>query len=135
VCGLLASSTAFGQAKSTAPPQNSPPAVQVPDDEQMPEDDDSVRPETFPLNPLESDRNIRVGNFYWHRGKYRAALERYERAAKYNPSSAEAFFKVGEAEEKLKNKDAARAAFQRVIQVAPDSKMAHDAKKKLGQKG
>jgi tetratricopeptide (TPR) repeat protein len=134
LCGLLAASTVFAQVKSTAPQQNPPTAVQVPDDEQMPEDDDSVRPETFPLNPLESDRNIRVGNFYWHRGKYRAALERYERATKYNPSSAEAFFKVGEAEEKLKNKDAARAAFQRVIQVAPDSKMAHDAKKKLGQK-
>jgi tetratricopeptide (TPR) repeat protein len=134
LCGLLAISPGFSQQKPTVPAQNPPSEVQVPDDEQMPEDDESVKPETFPLNPLESDRNIRVGNYYWHKGNYRAALQRYERATKYNPSSAEAFFKVGEAEEKLKNKDAARAAFQRVIQVAPDSKIAHDAKKKLGQK-
>ena len=100
----------------------------------MPEDDESVKPETFPLNPLESERNIKVGNYYWHKRNYRAALQRYERATKYNPSSAEAFFKVGEAEEKLKNKDAAKAAFQRVIQVAPDSKTALEAKKKLSEK-
>jgi tetratricopeptide (TPR) repeat protein len=134
LCGLLAISPVFSRQKPTAPEQKPPPEVQVPDDEQMPEDDDSVKPETFPLNPLESDRNIKVGNYYWHKGNYRAALQRYERATKYNPSSAEAFFKVGEAEEKLKNKEGARAAFQRVIQVAPDSKMAHDAKKKLGLK-
>lgn len=86
------------------------------------------------LNPLESDRNIRVGNYYWHKANYRAALGRYERATRYNPSSAEAFFKVGEAEEKLKNRDAARAAFEKVMKLAPDSKLAHDAKKKLESK-
>ena len=65
---------------------------------------------------------------------FRAALGRYEDATRYNPSSAEAFFKVAEAEEKLKNKDAARVAFQKVIQIAPDSKLAQEAKKKLGNK-
>ena len=104
------------------------------DDDQLPEEDESLAPEKFPLNPLESDRNIRVGNYYWHKGKYQAALQRYERAAKYNPSSAEAFFKVGEAEEKLKRTNEAKAAFTRVIQIDPNSKIAHDAKKKLGQK-
>jgi tetratricopeptide (TPR) repeat protein len=134
LCGALAITALFGQEKGSPATQKPAEEVQVPDDSQMPEDDESVKPETFPLNPLESDRNVRVGNYYWHKGNYRAALQRYERATKYNPSSPEAFYKVGEAEEKLKNKDAARAAFRRVIQVAPDSKMAHDAKKKLGQK-
>jgi tetratricopeptide (TPR) repeat protein len=141
LCGLLPSSSFFAQTKpSTAPQTQSQPAqaptAQPPaEDEQMPpEEDESVAPETFPLDPLESDRNIKVGNYYWHKGNYRAALQRYERATKYNPSSADAFFKVGEAEEKLKHKDAARAAFQRVIQISPDSKAAHEAKKKLGEK-
>ncbi len=65
---------------------------------------------------------------------FRAALGRYEDATRYNPSSAEAFLKVAEAEEKLKNKDAARTALQKVIQLAPDSKQAQEAKKKLGSK-
>lgn len=134
---LLSSPSFSGQTKSpAAPPTQSQPAQQPPaEDEQMPpEEDESVAPETFPLNPLESDRNIKVGNYYWHKGNYRAALQRYERATRYNPSSADAFFKVGEAEEKLKNKDAANAAFKRVIQISPDSKTAHEARKKLGQK-
>jgi tetratricopeptide (TPR) repeat protein len=141
LCGLLSSVSLFAQAKDTAARQNQQQPAQAPasqppaEDEQMPpEEDESVAPETFPLDPLESERNIKVGNYYWHKGNYRAALQRYERAAKYNPSSADAFFKVGEAEEKLKNKQAAKAAFQRVIQISPDSKTAHEAKKKLGQK-
>jgi tetratricopeptide (TPR) repeat protein len=115
-------------------PPNSSQTSQVPDEENPPEEDESIAPEKFVLNPLESERNIKVGNYYWHRGKYRAALSRYERATKYNPSSAEAFFKLGEAEEKLKNKDAARLAFQKVVQIAPDSKLANEAKKKVNGK-
>ena len=65
---------------------------------------------------------------------FRAALGRYEDATKYNPASQEAFFKIGEAEEKLKNKEAARVAFQKVVQLSPDSKLAQEAKKKLGNK-
>lgn len=100
----------------------------------MPEEDESVAPEKYVLNPLESDRNIRVGNYYWHKGKFRAALGRYERATKYNPNSAEAFFKVAEAEDKLKNNDAAKIAYQKVVTLAPDSKLGHEAKKKLNTK-
>jgi tetratricopeptide (TPR) repeat protein len=115
--------------------QKQPPVVQQPADEaNPPEEDESVAPRKYPLNPLESDRNIKIGNFYWKKGDYRGALSRYEDATRYNPSSAEAFFKVAEAEEKLKNKDAAKLAFQKVIQLAPDSKLAEEAKKKLGSK-
>ncbi len=77
---------------------------------------------------------MKVGNFYFNKKDYRGALGRYERATKFNPSSAEAFFRVGEAEEKLKNKDAARLAFQKVLNLAPDSKLAHEAKRKLANK-
>ena len=123
-------------SKTTQAPATKAPTEQnIPDEAMPPEEDESVAPEKFSLDPLESDRNIKVGNYYWHKGKYRAALGRYERATKYNPSSAEAFFKVGETEEKLKNKDAAKIAFQRVIQIAPDSKLAQEARKKLAGKG
>ncbi len=64
-----------------------------------------------------------------------AAAQRYERATKYNPNSPEAFFKLGEAEEKLKHKDVARSCFQKVMQLAPDTKLAAEAKRKMGNKG
>jgi tetratricopeptide (TPR) repeat protein len=99
------------------------------------EEDESVAPRKYTLDPLESDRNIKVGNFYWSKRDYRAALSRYEEATRYNPSSPEAFFKVGEAQEKLKHPDAAKTAFQKVIQIAPETKLAQEAKKKLSRKG
>jgi tetratricopeptide (TPR) repeat protein len=116
------------------PPANQSTTTQSNDEENPPEEDESVAPEKYVLNPLESERNIRVGNYYWHKGKYRAAAGRYSRATKYNPNSPEAFFKLGEAEAKLKNAEGARQAFQKVMALAPDSKLASEAKKKLGSK-
>lgn len=106
-----------------------------PDEALPPEEDESVKPKIYPFDPLEAERNIRVGNFYMRQRKpngYRAAAGRFEDATKYNPNSAEAYFKLGEAEEKLKNMPRSRAAFTKVIQMAPDSKLAKEAKKKLG---
>jgi hypothetical protein len=40
---------------------------------------------------------------------------------------------MGEAEEKLKNKGKAKIAFERVVQIEPDSKLDHEAKKKLSK--
>jgi tetratricopeptide (TPR) repeat protein len=133
---LAARQSPPANAQQTATPaaQQAPQAQEVPDESTLPEDDETRAPRKYVLNPLESERNVKVGNYYWHKGKYRAALERYEDATRFNPSSAEAFYKVGEAEEKLKNADAARLAFQKVIDLAPDSKLAHDAKKKLESK-
>lgn len=102
-------------------------------EEEPPEEDESRIPEKFVLNPLESERNVRVGNYYWNKKNYRAAAGRYDRATRYNPSSAEAFYKLGEAQQKLKNADAARSAFQKVVQLAPESKLGHEAKKRLGK--
>jgi tetratricopeptide (TPR) repeat protein len=110
-----------------------PTTQQPPDETNPPEEDASVAPKVYTFDPLEAQRCIGIGNFYMHKGSkgYRAALGRYEDATKYDPNSAEAFFKVGEVEEKLNNKDAAKIAFQKVVKLAPDSKFAKDAKKKL----
>jgi len=146
---LMLHSGALAQSKSDSAPQNrdttaaqqnaNPPATQQPAEEDNPPEEDAlVAPKVYPFDPLESDRNIRVGNFYMRqrtaRG-YRAAAGRFEDATKYNPNSAEAFFRLGEAQEKLKNRDAAKAAFEKVVQLAPDSKLGKEAKQKLHGKG
>jgi tetratricopeptide (TPR) repeat protein len=120
------------QNNSTQPP----PAVTKGDSDtdDLPEEDESLKPRVYPFNPLEAERDIKVGNFYMHKGDhsgYVAAVGRYQDATKYNPTSAEAFFRLGEAEEKLKHAGKAKAAFQRVLTIAPDTKLARDAKKKL----
>ncbi len=138
--GLFGGNPAQPQSQTAAPaqqPQAAPKSQQPPDESNPPEEDESIAPTTYAFDPVQSRRSIKVGDFYMHQGTaryYRAALGRYEDATKYNPSSAEAFFKVAEAEEKLNNKDAARIALRRVIQLAPDSKLAQEAKKKLSSK-
>jgi tetratricopeptide (TPR) repeat protein len=138
---LLAISSTLGQtaqkqqqpAKPTST-QPTPTQPQPPDETNPPEEDASVAPKTYAFDPLEAQRCINIGNFYFKKGTkgYRAALGRYEDATKYDPNSAEAFLKVGEVEEKLNNKGAAKIAFERTIKLAPDSKFAKEAHKKLG---
>jgi len=120
------------RAQKTAPPPAPQKQAEPPDETDPPEEDESLAPKKYVLNPLEAKRNIDVGNFYWKKGDYLGALDRYRDATHYNPSSAEAFLKVGETEEKLHHGDKAKAAFEKVIKIAPDSKFAAEAKKKLG---
>ncbi len=130
------------QEKADAPSQTqaAPKAQSTPEpsDDDLPEEDESLKPKVYALNPLEADRNIKVGDYYMHQGTprgYRAAAGRFQDATRYNPSSAEAFFRLGEAEEKLKHAEKAKSAFEQVLKLAPDSKFARDARKKLGVHG
>ncbi len=130
---FLFTSIGFGIAQPQAPaPKPKPAEQQPPDETNPPEEDESVAPKKYVLNPLEAERNVKVGDFYFKKADYLGALSRYKDATRYNPSSAEAFFKVAEAQEKLHNQAAAKAAFQKVINLAPDSKFAAAAKKRLG---
>lgn len=135
---LLVSSLYFSPSLALNAAQQSPTSTQkqqetkpVPDETEPPEEDESLIPEKIPFDPMAAERSIRVGNYYMHKGNARAALKRYELASKYNPSSPDAFFKIGEAEEKLKNIDAARLAFEKVIHLAPNTKLAEEAQKKM----
>ncbi len=133
LAGTAPAQTAQAPAANAGTPQKD--QQQPPEENLPPEEDEAVKPKIYPLDPLEAERNIRVGNFYMHRGRgndYRAAAGRFEDATKYNPNNPEAFFKLGEAEEKLKHKERARSAFMKVTQIAPDSKLGKEAKKKLG---
>ena len=139
---LLAVCSALGCAQETAkpnPPEQAPPpqvapAPQPPAEDNPPEEDEGEKPQVYSFNPIEAEHDIKIGTFYMHKGSYRAAAKRFTEATKWNPGLAEAYFHLGEAREKLKEKDAARAAYTKVVQLAPDSKEGKDAKKKLSGK-
>lgn len=96
-----------------------------------PEEDENLKPKEYPFNPLEAENDIKVGNFYFKQGKYKAALNRFREATRYNPSSAEAFLRLGDAEEKMGDKQAASDAYQKYLELAPDAKNAGAIKKKI----
>lgn len=118
-------------AQQQNPPKKQPPAAAQQKEEEPPEEDESLKPKVYALNPLEADRNVRAGDFYFKKGKYPAALWRYTEATKWDPGSAEAFYKLGEVDEKMGDRKGARAAFSKCAGIASDAKLAAEAKKRL----
>ncbi len=111
-----------------APKKQAPPAQK---EEEPPEEDESLKPKVYDLNPLESTRNINTGDFYFKKRNFQAARRRYTEATRWDPGSAEAFCKLGEVDEKLKDRNGAREAYSKCAEVASDAKTTAEAKKKL----
>ena len=96
-----------------------------------PEDDKSIATPVYGFNPLQAQKEVRTGNYYFKKGAYRAAAGRFEEATKWNSEDAEAWLRLGEAQEKLRDHKAARAAYTKYLQLAGESKIADDIRKKL----
>jgi len=134
--GFLAAATLMAQQPPVDPPQpqkkleTTRPAK--PAEAEPPEEDEALKPEEFSLNPLEAQKNITAGDYYFKTKKnYHAAQRRYLRATKWDPGSAEAFLKLGESEEKLNDHAAAREAYETYLQLAPDAKNGSAIRKKI----
>lgn len=96
-----------------------------------PEEDKTLASENFSFNPLESQKWVERGDFYWRKSKYMAAAGRYEGATRLNEGNAEAWLKLAKADEKLKDTAGAKAAYTKYLAVAPDAKDAAEIRKKL----
>ena len=96
-----------------------------------PEEDKSIAVPVYGFNPLQAQKEIRTGNYYFKKGSYRAAAGRFEEATKWNSGEPEAWLRLGEAQEKLKDHKAARAAYTKYLALSSDSKIADEIRKKL----
>jgi tetratricopeptide (TPR) repeat protein len=72
-----------------------------------------------------------VGLYYFKKGNYKASTSRFREATLWNPTFAEAFLRLGESAEKLKDKKAAEEAYTKYLALSPDAKDAESIKKKL----
>ena len=98
-----------------------------------PEEDGGAAPKDYTFNPLQSAKEIRIGNFYFKKRSYKAAAHRFDEALKWNPGSAEAALRLAETKEKLKDKRGAQLAYRKYLELEPDGKDAATIKKKLEQ--
>lgn len=103
-------------------------------EQEPPEEDESLKPKEYSFNPLEAEHDVKVGLFYFKKGNYAGALARFREATRWNPGYADAFLRLAETEEKLKDKAAARDAYAKYLELAPDAKDAEAIKKKLAGK-
>jgi tetratricopeptide (TPR) repeat protein len=131
ICLMAVALTATPQQPALPKDQREPKEQQ---EQAPPEEDETLKVKEYSFNPLAAEREVRVGNFYFHKGKYKAAAERYREATKWNTSFAEAYFRLGEAEEKQKAWKAAREAYEKYLELAgDDDKRAGEIRKKVAR--
>jgi len=99
--------------------------------QEPPEEDESLIQQEYAFNPLQAEKEFKVGEFYRKRKSWKAAAGRYSEATKWNPGFAEAWFKLGEAHENLKDIAAAREAYAKFLELSPQDKRAAGIRKKL----
>ena len=78
-------------------------------------------------NPMKALKDIEVGDFYFRRKNYRAALERYKDALYYKDNDAIASFRLAVCEEKLGDKTEARKYYEQYLKILPEGPFAKDA--------
>ncbi|MGA2271986.1 MAG: hypothetical protein ABSH00_00425 [Bryobacteraceae bacterium] len=132
---LAAQNSGNPQAPSDSPPtqlKTERPQPATSDKEEVPpEEDSSLVTTTYSFNPLQSKKDVLAGKFYARKGNYRAAAGRYLSATKWDNGNSEAWLLLGKADERLKDKNAARDAYKKYLDLAADAKNAADIRKKL----
>lgn len=93
---------------------------------------ENPKPKVYAFNPMQAQKELTIGNFYFKQGKFRAAELRFEEATKWNPGLAEAWLRLGEAGEKQGDADTMRKAFEKYLELDPKSKNADEVRHKLG---
>jgi len=95
------------------------------------EDTGSDVQELHPWDPHKAAKDVEVGDFYFKRKNYRAAIGRYQEALLYKPNDAIANFRLAECQEKMGNKTEAVNHYQEYLKILPEGPFSNDAHKAL----
>ena len=86
---LLAVSPLFAQDPQLKKRGETTQTPQVLDKDGLPpEEDKSIAVKEYAFNPLQAQKEIRTGNYYFKKGAFRAAAGRFEEATKWNERRA-----------------------------------------------
>jgi tetratricopeptide (TPR) repeat protein len=120
------------QAPQAQPPKNNDSGTQLEEGQLPPDEDKASKAEKqYSFNPLQSKKEVTIGEFYFKKSDYRAAASRFREATKWNDGNAEAWLRLGDAEEKMKDSQAAHEAWEKYLKLAPEAKNAAEIRKKL----
>ena len=114
----------------------SPPAGDLTDHPGADVGDSDVN-EFTPWNPMKAMKDIEVGDFYYKKENYQAAISRYREALEFKAHDAEATFKLAEALNKTGDTAGARENYEAYLKILPNgpyAKKAHEALDKLKAK-
>jgi tetratricopeptide (TPR) repeat protein len=83
--------------------------------------------EFHPWNPMKALKDLEVGDYYFKRKNYRAALDRYKEALYYKDNDAMASFRLAQCQEKLGDKTEARKYYEQYLKILPEGPFAKEA--------
>ena len=78
-------------------------------------------------NPHKAEKDVEVGDFYFKRKNYRAALDRYREALYYKYDDAVAMFRLAVCQEKIGEGEEARKAYEAYLRILPHGPFANEA--------
>jgi tetratricopeptide (TPR) repeat protein len=87
--------------------------------------------EFHPWNPLKALKDIEVGDYYFKRKNYRAALDRYKEALYYKENDAVSTFRIAQCEEKIGTQEEAKKYYQQYLKILPEGPFAKEAHSSL----
>ncbi len=115
---LIAMVPLWGQLKER--PQSALPVT-----EGLVDEDEDLLPETeYVFNPIQAQKDLRVGRFYSKRGSHRAAAARFLEATKWDPTLVEAYYRLGLSRQELKQPAEALEAYRTLVKLDPKNKWA-----------
>ena len=87
--------------------------------------------EVHPWNPMKALKDVEVGDYYFKRKNYSAALDRYKEALFYKDNDAVASFRLAQCQEKLGDKSEAKKYYEQYLKILPEGEFAKEARTSL----
>ena len=128
---LFASSLGLPARAQDQPKQVPRPSAPQSVEQEPPEEDANLKPKEYSFNPLQANKELQVGIEYLKKHSYKAAAGRFREATNWNPNLAEAWLRLGEAEERRKNRKDAKEAYAKYLELQPQAKDAGEIRKKI----
>jgi tetratricopeptide (TPR) repeat protein len=91
--------------------------------------------EFHPWNPMKAQKDVDVGDYYFRRKNYRAAMDRYKEALYYKENDAIATYRLAVCAEKMGDKLEARKNFEQYLKILPEGRLANGARASLEKLG
>ncbi len=91
--------------------------------------------EVRPWNPMKALKDVEVGDYYFKRKNYKAALDRYKEALYYKDNDAIASFRLAQCQEKMGDKTEARKYYEQYLKILPEGPFAKEAHASLDRLG
>jgi tetratricopeptide (TPR) repeat protein len=89
--------------------------------------------ELHPWDPHKAAKDVEVGDFYFKRKNYKAAIERYKDALIYKSNDAVAHFRLAESLDKTGDSSEAIPHYREYLKILPHGPYAEDAQKALAR--